>query len=461
MWYNRFVDLYRSQNKPGGTKMKKFIRILALLMTAVILMGSLCVTASAADSKVSLLSMDLKKIDKLAENVTYLGQDLYLFWSETERSIYRIDSAAIENWRKTGKLKAEKTKINSDMTDHVWNIISNRIEDYIICYYTDDKGADHSYILKYSKKKNAFDQVYTSENNIGITPDGYISYIRYDESKEKLTVKILSPKGKQIKKLTYSLKGKIAWWNPFWNSCPYVAVSIYDDNEKELKNGKLVLIDKKGKTKTLKNTYAASMITYEDGIIYKKKTVAEYDPVAYSDIYLFADKKNYTFEDRAVLVLKGEEGSETDRYFYIDDVSTGTIGDYILARYHDTAEGSDEAMFILVDYKNNKLGKYDYDFMNSYDNGKTFVFCIGNKWSYTDTDENIPDVSTAFDDAAAFCGNGEYAPVIKNGKIFLIDRSLKRASGTIKAKNSNVYTLGEELFCYRKSGKVYLLTYKK
>lgn len=62
-----------------------------------------------------------------------------------------------------------------------------------------------------------------------------------------------------------------------------------------------------------------------------------------------------------------------------------------------------------------------------------------------------------FEYAGSFIG--DYAPVVKNGKAYLIDRNMKQVSEKIDA--DSVSTLGEGLFRVTKGDKVMLMTYKK
>ena len=70
-------------------------------------------------------------------------------------------------------------------------------------------------------------------------------------------------------------------------------------------------------------------------------------------------------------------------------------------------------------------------------------------------------VLASFDDAGSFFGSGKYAPVIKSGKIYLVDSNMKQVSKTIKADDKSiVYTLGDEIFMYTYNDKLYFMTNK-
>lgn len=60
-----------------------------------------------------------------------------------------------------------------------------------------------------------------------------------------------------------------------------------------------------------------------------------------------------------------------------------------------------------------------------------------------------------FDNSVEFYG--DYAPVVKDGKAFLIDRKMKRVSETVDA--DSVFTIGSGLYVFGSSEKRIFVTY--
>lgn len=99
----------------------------------------------------------------------------------------------------------------------------------------------------------------------------------------------------------------------------------------------------------------------------------------------------------------------------------------------------------LVDLTNNgkELSKA-YLYMVTYDNGKTYlVQSEDGKWGYLDSKGKEIAI---FDDAGSFTGNGLYAPVVKDGKGWLVDKNMNQVSEKIDA--TGCITYGEELFSF-------------
>ena len=71
---------------------------------------------------------------------------------------------------------------------------------------------------------------------------------------------------------------------------------------------------------------------------------------------------------------------------------------------------------------------------------------------YINTDGEL---LATFDDASEF--KGKYAPVVKDGKAFLINKDMKRVSEKIDA--DGVYTLDKDLFSVLVDDEVFLMTY--
>ena len=135
---------------------------------------------------------------------------------------------------------------------------------------------------------------------------------------------------------------------------------------------------------------------------------------------------------------------------------TKTIATYI---YQKDENAEPQYKCALVDVKSDKILSSLYEYMYTEDNGNTYLMQASNgKWGYLNSKGKKLG---SFDFASVFSGNGKYAPVINNGKMYLIDKKMKRASTTVAVDNNTVvYTYGEELFLYIEGDTQYLMTYK-
>lgn len=118
---------------------------------------------------------------------------------------------------------------------------------------------------------------------------------------------------------------------------------------------------------------------------------------------------------------------------------------------------SQETGYVLVDLRDDARAEMlskCYKHMSTNDGKIYLVQTFENKWGYVD---NNGKELALFDDASSFIGN--YAPVVKNGKGYLIDRNMNRVSEEITA--DGVYTLGESLFKFYNGDDITLATYTK
>jgi hypothetical protein len=444
--------------------MKKLRKALSLLLAGAIAVTSLLcgsVTASAASSKKTLISINVSKIDKDMVRIGgYLGQDLYLLSNSKtgKTAVYRIDSTALENWRKTGKLNAKKIKVTSDINSYFWYYDSAncfRQGNYAVVSYTDKKNVDHNVALKYNKSKGTITQYHTTTNGLGSTTDGYLSDVSYNETTEKLTIKIIDPNGKTQKTIVRDLaKTYTAMWSRFSGKKDNLTIAsvFWDDTDEPIAT--VEFIDKTGKvTKKLKNLDIGRTYATENYFAYAPWSVKTSGSLALSDVYSMDNGKTYDLTDRNI--IPGDDGTP----FYLYDLGEVLYGTKAIATYRtDAAEPV--YSYALTDVASKGAPKAYFTYMNTRDDGKTFLVCCDGMFGYIDINGKTL-CECVFDDAAEFCGKGKYAPVILKSKIILIDRDMNQISKPIKANSKSwVGTLSEDLFDYYDGQNYYLMTYK-
>ncbi len=103
-------------------------------------------------------------------------------------------------------------------------------------------------------------------------------------------------------------------------------------------------------------------------------------------------------------------------------------------------------------YVENYTTQMNYKYIG-YDYGGIYlVQTDDDKWGYINAEGEL---LATYDNAGDFMGN--YAPVVKDGKAFLINKSFKRVSEEIDAES--VFTMDKELYIVTINGENYLMTY--
>ena len=441
--------------------MKRFKKMLSLLLVGVIAVTSLfcgTVTASAASSKASILFLEISKIDNKATDIISLGQDIYMFAAEKYRAIYRIGSSEIKKWRNTGKLKATKITIDSEAAKYNWTYNSSltlKYSDYMVLSYMDKENIQHNCVLKYDSSRNMLSEIYTTINNIGVSVNGDMSEYVWDGNSKKLQLKILNSKAKLVKQLSYdfSMSDCNAWWRPLYSDNKYALVSYYNDSD--IAQGNDILIDKNGKEKKIDDLLYGAVYRISQGTNYYGFACVPFASMRY--IYSTDKNKMYNLSSASWIYDNKKEydlcGIKEQLY------GTNGIGIYEHTDTSDPNNIKNEYKYVLINVNSDIFLSDIYDYIVSEDNGKTYLAKNSNNtWCYLNSKGKK---LATFDCADFFCGNGKYAPVIKGGKIYLINKSMKKVSQTIKADNNcTIWTLNDELFAFTKSGKKYIMTNK-
>lgn len=157
------------------------------------------------------------------------------------------------------------------------------------------------------------------------------------------------------------------------------------------------------------------------------------------------------------LTCKTASGESTATSFSVIDV----FGNKMITRYESDVTGEEEYRYVLLDkdkldaaspIDKCKPDSKSYKYMYSND-GKIFkVQSEDDKWGYIDANGNELGF---FDDAGTFAG--DYAPVVKDGKAYLIDRNMNCVSEKIDADSIGTYSTDTEHFMITKDDKNYIV----
>lgn len=448
--------------------MKKLKKVMSLLLVGVIAVTSLfcgTVTASAASSYTSLIKASLSTIDSKATGIQALGQDLYILYNNDTgyRAICRIGSDEINSWRSTGKLKATKITVDKKITgSQKWTIASDTTFEngnYSTLAYTKNGEDWYGSAVKYNKAKNSITQYYTSplaDGGFGVSSNGTVAVSRFDEKTKSGIFDLINTTGKKFKTVSIDLKnfsddGEKWGWTLYQNGKYIVIYTGGWSGEKEI--GGITLIDEKGNKKTVTDAPIRGM--YENGNYYVTQAWAG---AVWSSVHNINTNKSYTIISTDAAFVK--VGSDPYAYEISADFGEKMFGSKAAVKYYKkNSEKEEDCRYALVNFSTGKRISSLYTYMSSKNNGTTYLVSDSKgNWGYISSKGKK---LAMFDDAGWFYGSGKYAPVIKSGKIYLIDSNMKQISKTIKAdKDSGVRTLGDELFKYSYGGKLYLMTNK-
>ncbi|MBQ3841955.1 MAG: WG repeat-containing protein [Ruminiclostridium sp.] len=444
--------------------MKRLRKVLSLLLVGVIAVTSLfcgTVTASAADNTVPLLKTSITSIDSKAKYCSDLGQDLYMLYNDSYcSSVYRIGDTEIKKWRKTGKLSAKKVILDAELEKtslSPYSYADFSKGNYALFGCFDNKDKSFSYkVAKYDSKANQISVIYTTKNQIGLSPNGYIS--EYEESKDgsKTTLKIISPKGKVIKKINLDNLNHSGSRGVFFNGSKELGVSEYSLDSNgwiDYKEGTFYLVDQKGNITTLVDGETIWMKSWGSNYIY-------YLRMPRDEVMVYLPKSKKTIEMNYISFYYDSNGKE----YNLTMLGDAFYGNKAIGKYRSYNNGTEDYKYRLIDISkaqstNDAFLTEPYNSISTFNNGNMFLIKNdNNKYGFVNAKGKELSV---FDDAGGFYNNGQYAPVIKNGKIYLVNKKMKRVSSTIKADSESVvYTLGDELFVFSYGKKYYLMTNK-
>lgn len=125
--------------------------------------------------------------------------------------------------------------------------------------------------------------------------------------------------------------------------------------------------------------------------------------------------------------------------------------------------GTDDVKYYLIEigseqdengYTSCRIISDEYKYMDTYDGENYLVETLDGKWGFLNSEGKLV---AAYDDASSFMGN--YAPVVKDGKAYLVNRNFRCVSEKIDAES--VSTLDNGLYNVTIDGENYFMTYSK
>lgn len=156
------------------------------------------------------------------------------------------------------------------------------------------------------------------------------------------------------------------------------------------------------------------------------------------------------------VTLTNSDGSEADydgKAYTLNSVSS-IHGDKAIAHYTWSYNGESADGYALVELTDGAYAPISgyYAGMYTKDGEMFLVKTADGKWGYINSNGEL---LKTFDDASNF--NGKYAPIINDGKAYLINRNMKRVSEKIDAES--VSGLDKGLYTVTIDGEKYFMTY--
>lgn len=434
----------------------------ALAVTAT----ALAVPASAATAKKLLI----EPTTTIGEDVNDIGKiysdNLYCTVNDVSISGFcSISSKDIKKWRESGVFSYTDVTVDGDLDyEHLGGFSD------IPMLYNED--ADSGSVSKrYVYDFNGSDKLtikYTTENWAGATSSGYI--VQDTVTPDKLTINIIAPDGAATSsEIDLAVDPKDKTQPCFWyiraieNNSDYVGALLYVDKlETEDDFGyfyglNLALIKEDGTAETVwSNTvpYFGGLLGISDE--YVVFAAPEYVVKGGNSVYAYnistgeVKVTNLYYGDVRLTNSDGSE-ADSDATYTLDSV-TSIYGDKGIAHYYNNYNGDDAyALVELADGAYAPISGY-YAGMYTMDGELYLVKTADGKWGYINSNGEL---LKTFDDAGEF--NGKYAPVINDGKAYLINRNMKRVSEKIDAEG--VGTLDNGLYRVTIDGEKYFMTY--
>lgn len=434
------------------------------------------VAASAAETK--LLTVTQEELFGKAEKFGLVALDdgyYLLLDSQKAKKVVKFDSTDLENWRKNGKPECKAVECDVDLSGM----------NYMTCngsYVKFEKdGVIHTFMV--DKAANKLKEVYSYEGRILYNrvmdevcrDDGYscVERTSLSASKDgKVKFSIYTPDGKKIDKEVAVRGFSAEKGEDYLSDNMFVSNSIFTCASgdylgyvcvPDLSAKKTVTTDSGREYSTWE--HEISGINKDGSLVMLKKTILVTNGFGGFPYYYGANYISWKEYDGCNYVMTLDDG----KTYKIDGgrlpievcdvVGTKAIIQTLSARVSDIT-------YNMVDLKTGKIlteevhgnrevtdGNVYYErvitSLSTSDGGETFlaatVLSHGDDAACHFLDSNGAVLGT-FDDASDFDGNGMYAPVVKDGKGYLVDKKMNKVSDELDA--TGCVTMSEEFFCF-------------
>lgn len=432
----------------------KFRKALCGITAALTLFSSVAITAQAEQTEqLKLLTADISEANGAHDLSTYGGGYLAPAGDEDDQSkIFHIGEKELAEWRETGKFTF--TNIDSDFDPNGYLGWSGSFDEgeYFQYYKEDEDGnVTERQVVHLDKSAGKISKAYTLPTDWCYTNrDGYtFSTKRSELSDETVEVTVYDTEGN---KKTVSIP---CYEGNYWSyagrcgeNVGYIMVQTGVLGEHgEYPSYELYAVKKDASTELIakkdlegNKLHCGITGTNENCVVFIDQDVR----------YASSLWNLYSTEDGKIYELWActPEG-ETSTFSY-NGVASKTYGSNIVMKIEDYKD--ETVKYVLVNFKENKAQSKIYAYMSTNDGEIYLVQTTDGKWGYIDS--NGKELAM-FDDAGAF--DGDYAPVVKDGKAYLIDRNMNKVSEAIDG--TSVLTLSDGLYQVFNDNESMFVTY--
>lgn len=412
----------------------KLTKTLYGVTAALTVLSSMAVTAQAEETQLKLLTAPID-----SNSLSNYGGDYY--WDGT--NVLKISEDELVEWRKSGTLSIEKVD-NSGAISGLTNMSGSFDSGYMQFASTDsNNNVTERFLVSVDKANGKLSTVCSLGSDWSYTNnDGYTFGCK--EIENAIEIYVYDTEG--VKK-TSSLPINGRLWSSYTSHggeiVGYVMVQT-GENEDHNPAYELYAVNKDASTKLIaKNALEGGMTGF--GIIGAAENCvvfAEWNARLQSSQF-----KLYSTEDGKAYDINCFK-SDDEEYFRILDSSSGkTYGSNIIIG----VDGNPK-MYVLMNYKENKPVSKLYTVMGTNDGKIYTVQTADGKRGFIDA--NGKELAM-FDFADSFFG--DYAPVVKDGKAYLIDRNMNKVSDEFDADIFVTFT--KDLFAFAKGDDITVVTY--
>lgn len=422
----------------------RFGKALCGITAALTLLSSAAITAQAEETELKLLTAKFSEANGANGIFTYGGGYLAPNGEGDDKSkFFHIGEKELAEWRETGKFTF--TNLESDFDPNGYSMWSGSFDEggyYQFCKQDSAGNVTERQVVHLDKSTGKISKAYTLPTDWCYTRnDGYtfgnklsdktLEIAVYDAKGNKKTASIPCADG------IYSSNVPHGGENVGYVTVQ-TGVSAYELYEVK-KDASLKLIAKNN----LEGSKLHSGITgaNENCVVFVEQDVRLIS--SQWKLYSADDGKIYDFN---ACTPVGESGN----YPY-SDVKSKTYGSNIIMEIDSSFTGG-LPMYVLLNFKENKAQSKMYKSMSTTDGKIYLVQTKDGKWGYIDS--NGKELAM-YDNAAVF--DGDYAPVVKDGKAYLIDRNMNKVSEAIDG--SIVGTADDGLYFVATDNESMLVTY--
>ncbi len=477
--------------------MKRLLSKAAACVTAVSLAAGMAVTASAEDKYMKLIKADFPGSVENSTDYWYLG-DGYFGYNNYDNpkiaekgmdGIIHIGEDELNEWRESGNFTYEKVDCDFDFTGDekaVYGTWTARDGWEYICLIDESplNACWNISILDFDEEKNKLSPAYSVNRQTPEYPyptegvhewayalnNGYSVARDYvtDGTKTTCTITIYSPDGEKHES-SFDFNGDGS--NAPCSICidntegsefiAYLAFPTADHgtekwDEYSTYDISLYGFRADGSYETLysvEDMASLSIYAAQNCCIFRYS----WGPKV-GNLHSYYDGKIYEWEFSkdmdtiydGSLVVEDETAENGRLIYWFAGLNSKPYGKKTIAHFMN----DDKSAYVLIDITTGKILSDVYLYMGTYDGKKYLVKTMDGKWGYMNSKGKL---LKTYDDAGDFIG--DYAPVVKDGKGFLIDRDLNRVSEKIDADGCT--TMSDGLYRFTQGDSYVAVTYIK